>query len=79
MLPRKLEEFSCMGQGAYRRLTLAEAAVKPGFQLVHGNVRRVLIVEDAEGQAELGAELFQGQFGPTSLGQNIVGSLPDCR
>ena len=75
----KLQEFLGVGQGANGCLTLAETAVKPGFQLSHGNVRSVLIVENAEGQAELGSELFQAQFGTTSLSEDIIGSLPNRR
>ena len=60
-----------------RVLDLPELTVEPGLELRKRNVGDMLIVEDREGQTELGAELIERQLLPLCLGQNIVGGFPD--
>jgi hypothetical protein len=37
------------------------------------------IVENGEGQTKFGSELFQAHFGALSLGQHVIGRLPNGR
>ena len=75
----EFQKVAGVRQGADGGLDLAEAGVKPGLQLRHWDVRREFVVKDREWQAELGAELFESEFGAVGLGENVIGGLPDCR
>ena len=75
--PAELQELARVRQRADRVLHLPEPAVKPVLQLRQRDVRHVLVVEDRERQAKLGAELLQGHLRPLGLRQHVIGRLPD--
>ena len=66
-----------MRQLANRVLHLLESAVEPGFQLRQGHVRHMAFVEDCEGEAKLGPELFEAYFRALRLAEDIIRRLPD--
>lgn len=50
--------------------------MKPGLQLLRGNVRRVFVVKIRERKAEFRAKFLQGHLGALGLGEDVVGCLP---
>jgi len=78
-LAAKLQEFPGVWQFANRILDLPKTRVKPLFELVHRNVRNVLVVKDRKRKAEFRAECVQGYRFPARLLQDVVGRLPHRR
>lgn len=72
MLPTEFQEFLRMGQGANGGLHLTETTVKPFFQLGHGDIGRVLVVENFERQTEFCPKLFQRHFVTARLRQHEI-------
>src|SRR5436309_14215117 len=77
--PAKFQELARMRQLLDGVLNLPVVAVEPTFQLAHRQLREVTLVEFLERQTELGAELFQRQFGHTRLREDKIGRSPNRR
>ena len=73
----EFEKFTGVRQGGDGFLNLAEATVKPLFQLWQRNMRRMQIVKSGERQLKIFAELIQGDFGSLGLDEHIIGGLPN--
>jgi hypothetical protein len=69
----EFKEFAGVREFADGVLDLAEAAVKPVFELREGDVGGVAVVEVGDREAEFGAELFEGHFGALGLCENEIG------
>lgn len=72
----EFQKFAGVRQRHDGILSLAEGAVKPDFQLRHGNVRQMAVVEFLKGQAKLRAELFEGHRLALRLGEDVIRRLP---
>jgi hypothetical protein len=77
LLATEFQKLTSVGQFDHRGLRPLELGVKPGFQLLHGQIRGVALVKVREWQAEFGAELFQGHFLFAGADQDEIRSLED--
>ena len=74
----EIKEVVRMGQGDHFAAHFPEAAVKPAFERVEGDVRREPPIEPGERQLELTAEFVQRERRDTGLLEDMVGRLPDA-
>jgi hypothetical protein len=73
--PAELKELSRKRYRFHQFLHFPKVAMKPRFQLLHGNVRHETLVEPFEGKLKFRAKLLQGHGRFSGLLEDMIGRL----